>query len=524
MKAFIPALAVLAWLAASTQPRPEPFFPVAVQYGAPAGATQDSVLRDLQSIRSMAFNTIETTMRWADGEPLRGKYALDALDRVLDAAAQTGLRAIVRVDGTPPEWVLRRYSDGRRIPEDRKSAAQTGPEICLDHPGISDDLRAFVAAAAIRAARRPASFAIDVASDPPNGFCMCPHTARRVREYAARGIAAREDFLRMSVRDDLKSMVDAARGARSISHSRAPSIFRTSTGNPPQDDWLMSDVADHYGAPVSSALLAPDRFALLLDGMAGAGRRRGWWLRADASIPPLARRFAAWAAISRGARMVSYAVPPERGTFEGVITRNPALFTQLKPVQAKTAVVYDPHGDAGAPGGAVARAHAALFQQNIPVDVIHAEELATLPTLGLYRALILSSSVPLAQTPADALKRFAANGGTVVNGADASLTAERLVQLVTVAGAAPSVKIDGSKSIETRFLESSDVSMLIALNYSDAPQKVTMTFTPDTQEAIWQNMETAAGVNFVAGPSGPTYQYWFAPKDALVLMIRKSIR
>jgi hypothetical protein len=66
--------------------------------------------------------------------------------------------------------------------------------------------------------------------------------------------------------------------------------------------------------------------------------------------------------------------------------------------------------------------------------------------------------------------------------------------------------------------------MLVALNYSDAPQKVSMTFSPDTQEAIWQNMEMATGVNFVAGPNGPTYAYWFAPKDVLVLMIRKYIR
>ena len=49
-----------------------------------------------------------------------------------------------------------------------------------------------------------------------------------------------------------------------------------------------------------------------------------------------------------------------------------------------------------------------------------------------------------------------------------------------------------------------------------------MTFPPETQEAIWVNMETGTGVNFVAGPDGPTYSYWFGAKDALVLMIRKE--
>ena len=50
-----------------------------------------------------------------------------------------------------------------------------------------------------------------------------------------------------------------------------------------------------------------------------------------------------------------------------------------------------------------------------------------------------------------------------------------------------------------------------------------MTFTPDTQEAIWQNMETGAAVNFIAGPEGPTYTYSFAREMRSILMIRKSI-
>jgi hypothetical protein len=65
---------------------------------------------------------------------------------------------------------------------------------------------------------------------------------------------------------------------------------------------------------------------------------------------------------------------------------------------------------------------------------------------------------------------------------------------------------------------------LIGLNHSSSAARVTMTFKPDVQEAIWQNMETGAGVNFIAGPFGPSYTYWFRPRDALVLMIRKDVR
>jgi hypothetical protein len=43
-------------------------------------------------------------------------------------------------------------------------------------------------------------------------------------------------------------------------------------------------------------------------------------------------------------------------------------------------------------------------------------------------------------------------------------------------------------------------------------------------EAIWQNMESGTAVNFVASAKGPTYTRTFAPKDVLVLMIKKQWR
>jgi hypothetical protein len=287
----------------------------------------------------------------------------------------------------------------------------------------------------------------------------------------------------------------------------------------------MRKVVHAYGTSVSSSVLSPERFAFVLDGMAGGAREQGWWMRADASVPPLERRLVSWASVSRGARMLSYAQAPERGTFEAVITRNPSLFAPLKPVQSKVALVFDPRDDAGAPGSAIAKAHAALFQQNVPVEIVHVDDLAESARVGRYRVLIVTSALLLSPAAVEGLKHFVADGGTVVNGADQSLSAERLVQLVSAGGVGPAVRIDGGRGVvETRFLESDDVLMFIGLNHGSAPQKVSMTFAPDTQEAIWQNMETGAGVNFVAGSRGPTYSYWFAPKDVLVLMIRKKVR
>jgi hypothetical protein len=79
-------------------------------------------------------------------------------------------------------------------------------------------------------------------------------------------------------------------------------------------------------------------------------------------------------------------------------------------------------------------------------------------------------------------------------------------------------------SVDVKLLESADALMIIALNYSPAPQKVTINFAADMPEAIWQNLETGAAVHFVMGRDGPFLTHTFAPRDAMVLMIRKTLR
>lgn len=91
-------------------------------------------------------------------------------------------------------------------------------------------------------------------------------------------------------------------------------------------------------------------------------------------------------------------------------------------------------------------------------------------------------------------------------------------------GGVAAVAGGGGASIDVKLLESAQALMIIGLNYAPAPQTVTITFAPDIPEAIWQNLETGTAVNFVMGTSGPFLEYTFAPRDALVLMIRKTLR
>jgi len=87
------------------------------------------------------------------------------------------------------------------------------------------------------------------------------------------------------------------------------------------------------------------------------------------------------------------------------------------------------------------------------------------------------------------------------------------------------VRVDAPPSaIDARFLESSEALVFIAANLTTSVQRVTMSFSPEMPEAIWQNIEAGGAVNFVAGPEGPIYVRSFTPHDVIVLVIRKQYR
>ena len=233
-------------------------------------------------------------------------------------------------------------------------------------------------------------------------------------------------------------------------------------------------------------------------------------------------------------------------------------------------------------------AYQALFETNIQVDFVHPDELVsgTAPYVVLYvpnpagatpataaalsafatgggTLIIERSSNPSTHTLDDLFDRDArpwtndavpttrAPGGAGANAAEsrvqvaahgsgrvflapppamttraAMARARTLIQrIVTAAGVAPEIELDVTDApVEARFLESSDAILLLALNYGGVPQKVTFSFAPDVPEAIWQNMETGAAVNFRQGPEGATYTRTLAAGDVMVLVRGKRLR
>jgi hypothetical protein len=133
------------------------------------------------------------------------------------------------------------------------------------------------------------------------------------------------------------------------------------------------------------------------------------------------------------------------------------------------------------------------------------------------RGVVFDGAAELADNP-DALQAASAFADNVTR--NAALFAP--LKPRTTAGG---VRVDGgTPEIEAQFLESPDALVLVVVNRAASVRQVTLAFAADIPEAIWQNMENGAAVNFVAGPVGPIYTRSFAPHDVLVLMIRKQYK
>ena len=346
------------------------FVPVAVWYGGGAvrpphaprdpGPERDRWRSDLETIHSAGFNSVRNWIAWADAEPVKGQYRFDFVDQMFGLARGAGLRVILQTFiGSAPAWIPDRYPDAVRLP---------AGGFCLDHPGVREDMRAFVAATATRAANAPAFFALDIADVPPSPsgsrsdsdppFCACAHSLARFREWLQRrykSIDALRSAWHITVTDwseiqppralspsltaaldwhafnlakgaeDLQfaAVASSARGPHPVgSHSNVPSLLASPARHAGiSEEWSAGGV-DYFGTAVFPSSIgsswSPLQLTASLDGTRSARRDRGWWLAAlqaaqassDDRVGPTVSaadvRYWSWTALSRGARALSY--------------------------------------------------------------------------------------------------------------------------------------------------------------------------------------------------------------------------
>lgn len=348
----------------------------------------------------------------------------------------------------------------------------------------------------------------------PAEFCYCPYTQARFREWLKRKYQSLDrvnaawyrtfsswdqieaprfgtilsytdfidwkTFVATKLEEDLKLKADASapRGARPVSsHSDAPAIMLSPLsgfGNP--DDWWMTRSVDYYGTSIypkhaaATTPWSPVRLSSALDGIRSAAGDRGWWIgelqagqgatgvRVAAPVTGADLRLWGWAAISRGARAISYyawypmssgyesngygmieldGTITDRarvaGEFASVITRNAGLFAPLRPHPSKVAILYNRlsylvGGNTVAPGTTVRNSmlgiYRALFEQNIQTDFIHPDDVIA-GAASKYSVIYLSYPLMLQQPVAEALKAYVRGGGTLISEARPAWNDER---------------------------------------------------------------------------------------------------
>ena len=161
----------------------------------------DAVLRDLPLLKRYGFNMIKIQEHWAVDEPREGECDFSRIERLIQRADELDLGVYLglTMEQAPP-WVWQKfpdchfvYADGRphnqpaqyTIPVDGK------PGPCWDHPGLRAAASRFIGELARTLGQYKNIWAWNTFQEIgfwPNtagvlGFCYCPHTLARFREW-----------------------------------------------------------------------------------------------------------------------------------------------------------------------------------------------------------------------------------------------------------------------------------------------------------------------------------------------------
>ncbi len=282
-------------------------------------------------------------------------------------------------------------------------------------------------------------------------------------------------FIDDKLAGDLKTRVEAIRSVDHshpvTSHAAVPGLFTSPTdGYGEPDDWKMAAIADFFGTSLypkhaeSSQPWPYTQIAAALDFTRSSGRSfgKGFWigeLQAGQGVtgmriadPVVAHdiEFWMWKVLSHGAREIAvYAWYPMNAGYESngyglinldgslteraraagkvarMIERNASELLSAQPAPAAVAILYN--RISSMVGGAEPSAsqlgnatrdslmglHRAFFEQQIPVDFVHPEDVIR-QKLAQYEILFLPYPVMLSRDVAEGVARYVENGGTAV--------------------------------------------------------------------------------------------------------------
>jgi beta-galactosidase len=201
MKASFLGLLCTAVLAGADAPKTQaPVFPYGAVYFRKSNPPEQDWARDHQAAARIGMNTFRHWFMWAAIEVAPGQYDWSGYDRIMDLAAQNGIKVVIaELITAAPEWMFRKYpharytaSDGSVMNSSIGGSSATGgfPGLCLDNPEVRAAAEKFLVALVERYRNHPALLGYDLwnentynGGNPRRMYCYCDASKHKLREW-----------------------------------------------------------------------------------------------------------------------------------------------------------------------------------------------------------------------------------------------------------------------------------------------------------------------------------------------------
>lgn len=201
MRAITKFLALLVILAQITVAQTaQPVFPYGAVYFRKSNPPEQDWARDHQMAARIGMNTFRHWFVWSAIEVAPGKYDWRDYDKMMDLAAQNGIKVVIaELVTAAPEWMFRKYPNARYLSSagsvqnssiGGSSATGGFPGLCLDNPEVRAAAEKFLVSLVEHYKNHPALLGYDLWNEntygggsPRNMYCYCDATKRKLREW-----------------------------------------------------------------------------------------------------------------------------------------------------------------------------------------------------------------------------------------------------------------------------------------------------------------------------------------------------
>ena len=228
----------------------DPVFPYGAVYFRKSNPPEQDWARDHQTAARVGMNTFRHWFMWSAIEVAPGKYDWRDYDRMMDLAAQNGIKVVIaELVTSAPEWAFRKYaharfraSDGTVLNSSIGGSSATGgfPGLCLDNPDVRAAAERFLTALVEHYRNHPALLGYDLWNEntmnggsPRKMYCYCDASKRKLREWLQRRYGSVQELGRVWNRYSYDSWDDV----------EPPDNF---TGYPESLDWLQFRIDDAF--------------------------------------------------------------------------------------------------------------------------------------------------------------------------------------------------------------------------------------------------------------------------------------